>query len=82
MVEQAVARPRCGSGRLNWRARPTCVRTGEDIHHVSGQVQRMVHAEIAKDNDRIRWIENNKLPARLELKDLFHAFESEETVQK
>ena len=36
------------------------------------------HAEIAKDNDRIRWIENNKLPARLELKDLFHAFESEE----
>jgi len=35
------------------------------------------HAEIAEDNDRIRWIQNDKLPPRLELRDYFHAFETE-----
>jgi hypothetical protein len=33
--------------------------------------------EIASDNDRIRWIQNDKLPPRLELRDYFHAFETE-----
>ena len=35
-------------------------------------------AEIVSTNERLRWIDNDKLPARLELKDYFHAFESEE----
>ena len=33
------------------------------------------HAEIAEDNERLRWIQNDKLPPRLELRDYFHAFE-------
>ena len=34
--------------------------------------------EIVPTNERLRWIDNDKLPARLELKDHFHAYESEE----
>jgi RNA:NAD 2'-phosphotransferase (TPT1/KptA family) len=35
------------------------------------------HTGIAEDNERIRWIQNDKLPPRLELMDYFHAFETE-----
>ena len=35
------------------------------------------HAEIAEDNERLRWIQNDKLPPRLELRDYFHAFETD-----
>ena len=35
------------------------------------------HTEIAEDNERIRWIQNDKLPPRFELRDYFHAFETE-----
>ena len=35
------------------------------------------HAELAEDNERLRWIQNDKLPPRLELRDYFHAFETE-----
>ena len=34
-------------------------------------------AEIAEDNERLRWIQNDKLPPRLELRDYFHAFETD-----
>ena len=43
-----------------------------------GRVKEWFHEEIVKTNERLRWIDNDKLPARLELKDLFHAYESEE----
>ena len=35
------------------------------------------HTEIAENNERIRWIQNDRLPPRLELRDCFHAFETE-----
>ena len=35
------------------------------------------HTEIAENNERIRWIQNDRLPPRLELRDYFHAFETE-----
>ena len=35
------------------------------------------HEEVAEGNERIRWIANDRLPARLELRDYFHAFETE-----
>ena len=34
-------------------------------------------AEIAESNERVRWIQKDKLPPRLELRDYFHAFETE-----
>jgi hypothetical protein len=33
---------------------------------------------ILPTNERLRWIKNDKLPQRLELRDCFHAFETEE----
>ena len=42
------------------------------------RIKAWLEQEIVQTNKRIRWICNNKLPARLELKDYFHAFESEE----
>jgi hypothetical protein len=35
------------------------------------------HEGIAESNDRIRWIKNDRVPPRLELRDYFHAFETE-----
>ena len=34
--------------------------------------------DIVSENERIRWSKNDKIPSRLELRDYFHAFESEE----
>ena len=39
------------------------------------RLKAWVHAELAEDNERLRWIQNDKLPPRLELRDYFHAFE-------
>ena len=41
------------------------------------RLKEWFHKEIASDNDRIRWIQNDMLPPRLELRDYFHAFETE-----
>ena len=35
------------------------------------------HADIPEDKERLRWFQNDKLPPRLELRDYFHAFETE-----
>ena len=35
------------------------------------------HESAIPQNDRLRWIVNDKLPARIELRDYFHAKESE-----
>ena len=40
-----------------------------------GRVKEWFAQEIVPTNERLRWIDHGKLPARLELKDLFHAFE-------
>ena len=42
------------------------------------RVKAWFEKDIASENERIRWIKNDKLPSRLELRDYFHAFESEE----
>ena len=36
------------------------------------------HESIVPGHERLRWIKNDKLPARVELRDLLHAFETEE----
>ena len=43
-----------------------------------GRMKEWFAAEIVPTNKRLRWIDHDKLPARLELKDMFHAFEGEE----
>ena len=36
------------------------------------------HEHIVPRNERLRWIKIDKLPSRVELRDLFHAFEAED----
>ena len=60
------------------RARPSYLRFGTGVHHIYGSPKGLVpHGDFAEDNERIRWIQNDKLPPRLELRDYFHAFETE-----
>ena len=42
------------------------------------RVKAWFEKDITSENERIRWIKNDKHPARLELRDFFHASESEE----
>ena len=50
-----------------------------DFHHLCRESEGMVReGHWVSENERIRWIKNDKLPARLELSGYFHASESEE----
>ena len=42
------------------------------------RVKARFEKDIVSENERIKWIKNDKLPSRPELRDYFHAFESEE----
>ena len=42
------------------------------------RVKAWFEKDIGSENERVGWIKNDKLPSRLELRDHFHAFQSEE----
>ena len=79
---KAAARPWCGSGRLNWRARPTCVRIGEDLHHFSGQVQGMVPCRDRQDQRPHSLDRQQQVASQVGIEDLFMRLKVKKTVQK